>query len=404
MAVGGAKTAMTHQNDAVGRRILSPALKALIYGLLTAIALAWGIRYFEFTQTHRPPDFIPFYLGGKVAASGHIAEIYQKEAYAPYIAEIFKQGAAMTYGNYYFIRPVFQVLLYVPFSWLPYATASTLDVLINFFLLGILVWKLPDWFAAPDSWRLFIRVGLALFYPFHWAIMAGQDTLLLTLIISYAWRLAGKGKPVPAGLLLALGVYKPHFMWGLPLLMLVQKKTRMLAAFLGLSACLAAFSLVTVGPAGLRAWVSLLQDPSSDIVPSIMGNVRGLALHSGPAAGVLAATLVLVCFGVILWKGQPSQQLGAALLAPILLSPHTYWQDYALASILALASLHPVTLLVMLLPWPGFYPTPDELPIIFVSIGWLAVVATRLLLALKGPARGTASTQAAFALTAKSNP
>jgi hypothetical protein len=353
-------------------------LKKLTYLLVAAFIVIGGVQYFRYLQKNRPPDFVPFYLGGKMVFSGHIQRLYDKAAYEPFIAQFVQEGGRRTrFENYYFIRPPFQAFFYVPFSWFSYPTASALNVLLNFLLLGMLVWKLPVWFEVNSPLLPIIRLCLLIFFPFHWSITVGQDTLLLTMIIAYSFRLAAKGKDVLAGLLLGLGAYKPHLIWLLPLALIAERRWKMLFSFVAMGCGLALVSLAAVGPDGIRQWITLVQDPSSDISPPIMGNIRALGLHFGPIASGVAVGLVVVCLWLVLRRGKAQDGVTACLFAAILLSPHAYWQDYSLAAIVAMLTAHPAAQVLLLTPWPYFYNRLDELPMIFLSLAWLAAIAAK---------------------------
>ena len=207
------------------------------------LAAAWigmlliGAIFLSPRRNTRPPDFLPFYLAGKLAAAGQIAQIYHKAAYQPWIAELRASGEQMSSVDaHYFIRPAFQAFFYVPFSWFSYPVASWLALLMNVVLLGVLVWKLPVWFSVPPS----IRVLLAGFMPFLWSIGIGQDTLLLTLLVAYSLHAASRGREVLGGILLGLCVYKPHLVWAMPLALLAGGGWKMASSFLATASALGA--------------------------------------------------------------------------------------------------------------------------------------------------------------------
>jgi hypothetical protein len=370
--------------------------KILAHLLMAGALLAGGVQYFLYLEKNRPPDFLPLYLGGKLALTGRLAQVYDKEAYGPLIEQAMREGARRTkFGNYYFIRPPFQTLYYAPFALFSYPVASALGVLVNLACLGLLVWKLPGWCGMPPAGRAMVQLGLLCFYPFHWAITVGQDTLLLTLLAAYALYALRKGSEGLAGVLLALGCYEPPLVWAMKfshsfkVMTLAVASLLATAAFAGGAAVLLAISLAAVGPSGLRKWLVLVQEPSSDIRPDIMGNLRALALHFGPAIGFAAAIVVAVALAAALWKGDLYRRVTCAVLAPILLAPHSYWQDYALAAIPAVMTPGLAWRLLLLAPWQFFYTPLDELPMVAVSLAWLiAVTVPRS--AGKRPARSPA--------------
>ncbi len=338
------------------------------------VAAGIALLFLSAMREAPPPDFMPFYLGGKLARSGQIGELYHKPAYQPLIAELRSTGERMNpIDAHYFIRPAFQAFLYAPFTYFPYRTALALHVLGNLGLLGALVWKLPQWFALPAS----LRPWMLCFLPFLWSIGIGQDTLLLTLLAAGALRLAARGREIPAGILIGLCAYKPHLMWAMPLAALAAGKRRMFASSAITGGVLAAVSFLAVGPAGVRQWLNLLEAPSTDFLPHIMGNARALGLNLGAAAGVASVAGALACLAVVLRWGSFGEKFSAAVLACLLLSPHTYWQDYSLAAIVAGLDGRRWFQYLVLLPWPYFYPRKDMLPWILIAMVYLAALAWR---------------------------
>ena len=349
-------------------------MRKLLFAGAWVAMIAIGLTFLKPLRQTRPPDFMPFYFAGKLAASGQISQIYHRPAYQPLIAELRATGERMNpVDAHYFIRPAFQAYFYVPFALFSYPVASRLAILLNLALLAALIWKLPIWFPVPVA----VRPWMAGFLPFLWSIGIGQDTLLLTLLVAYSLHQAGKGHDLQAGLLLGLTVYKPHLVWLLPLVLLASGRRKMVGSFLAVAGSLAALSFAAVGPAGVREYLELVQRPSSDFMPHIMGNARGLGLQLGAAAGAATAILAAACFGITLWKGSFHSRTAAALFTALLLSPHTYWQDYSVAALAALLLRHPAGLYLLLLPWPYFYPRNDMVPLALLALGFLVTLAAR---------------------------
>lgn len=317
---------------------------------------------------------MPFYFAGKLAAGGQVAHLYDKAAYQPLIEDLRSTGERMNpIDAHYFIRPAFEAYYYIPFGLFSYRTAVALQVAVNLALLGALIWKLPVWFPLP-GW---FRICLLCFLPFLWSVGIGQDTLPITLIAAWALYRARTGDPMLPGILLGLCAYKPHLIWAMPIALLAAGKRRMPLATIATGGALAAISLALVGPAGVRQYLKLLEAPSTDFMPHIMGNVRALGLQYGPAAALAAAVLTLAGFALILWRGILVEKFSAAILTALLLSPHTYWQDYSLAAIVAAVGVYRILPFFVLLPWPHFYPRKDMLPWIFLSLLWFAAHTQR---------------------------
>jgi len=345
---------------------------------IAALLLVLAALLFPYVRQRGQPDFMPFYLGGKLAAAGQIARIYDTSAYQPLIEQMRLEGERMSpFDANYFIRPAFEAFLYVPFSWLSYRNASLLALIGNIGLLGILVWKLPVWLGVRMPRRPAIRFGLAIFYPFIWSIVLGQDTLLLTLLIGYALSPGVILRSGKAGILLGLCVWKPNLTWIIPFALMAAGRWRMAFFDLATSSLLLALSFALVGVKGFRQWVVLVQAPSSDITPSVMGNIRALSLHFGLAPSAIALLVIIVCCYFVVRHGTIFDKVSAALLAGLLISPHTYLQDYSLVAIVALLETNPMGGILLLLPWPWLYPRKDILPLVFAALFYLVFLGVK---------------------------
>jgi hypothetical protein len=336
----------------------------LLYPARNMLSLHAPQRYF-------PPDFMQFYFAGQLAADGRVAQLYNQAAHEPLVRGVGLRPEQV--GRYPIIRPAFVAYLCIPLTWFSYRTALLLVTLGNLALLGVLAWKLPAWFSLPRSWS----VGLFAFYPFVWSIGFAQDILLLTALMAYSLYSVSRGHPARGGILLGLCVFKPHLVWLVPVAWLAGGKRKAAGWFIATALTLALISFLSVGVNGVREWMGLLQQPYSDYKPETMGNLRALALHFGPAVAFLAGGLVLACLGLILWRGSWSQKLSAAVLAALLLSPHTYSYDFSLLAVVALLTAHAAVRYAVLLPWPYFYPVTDQLPWILGMLAYLVVMAAR---------------------------
>ena len=357
---------LTRESNGIARKLaqgLSWALVLLIVGLFLS-----PVRRFL------PQDFLQFYFAGRLVVSGQASQIYNRAAYEPLIAELHQLGETEL-GSQVFNRPAFYAYVFAPLGWFSYQTAVRIVFSLNAALLGILVWKLPVWFHMPAS----MRVWLLGFFPFMWSIGFGQDTLLLTLLVALALLAMGEGHETRGGVLLALALFKPHVLWLTPFALLASGKRRALCSFLAAGAALAAVSFAIVGPRGIGQWIELLQSPATDRLPERMSNLRAVGIHWGPAGLVPAAVVVVASLLVIFRRGGFQEQFAGALFGSLLLSPHTYIQDYSVVAVAA--ALIPSTPLryLVLLPWTYLGSNTNSLPLAFMAILYLAFLSLRLL-------------------------
>lgn len=357
--------------------VLARVFRAAIW--LSAALLIGAVLYLSVRRPN-PSDFEQFYFAGKLAARGQIAQLYHAQAYDPLLAELRSQGENILYiYAYRFNRPAFYAFLCIPFSWFSYHTAAKLALLINLVLFGVIVWKMPRWFPFKDFFGVdLFRPCLLLFKPFVVAIGKGQDSLLLTLLVAGSFHLAAGGAEVLAGVVLGLAAFKPHLIWVIPLALLAARKRKMLCSFLATTAALAAVSAMAVGTTGIQEWVALLRGPATNNDVDKMANVWALALRWGPAAGFAAALLTVVCLAVVLRRGSFADQFAAAILAALLLNPHTYLWDLSLLAVVAVLAVRPAARYLLVLPWFHFAPHPDvQLPWALLSLAYLAGLALK---------------------------
>jgi hypothetical protein len=318
--------------------------------LFNALILYMFLAPFRKTPVYDLPQF---YFAAKLVRSGQIARLYDTEAYRPYINELRRIDPAAAKYSLYFNRPAFEAPLFLPLAFVPFQWATKLIVAANAFLLGLVVWFLPKWFLGGHG----MRMWLFAFMPFLYSITLGQDTLLFTLIVAFAFYRSLHGEDGEAGVVLALALFKPHLLLAVPLAMAASRRWKLLGSFLAMGAALGFASFALVGWHGLQLWLRLLQAPTTDAVPWMMGNVRGLGIHLGSGMELAAAGVTAAAYLWTLRAGSYEQRLAAALLAGLLLSPHTYVQDYSTLAVVALIALHPALEYVWLLPWAYFHPT-----------------------------------------------
>jgi hypothetical protein len=367
------------------------------WGKRLLLLAAWLFVAFNFGGVLRqmvknpPSDFVLYYFGGELARSGHISQLYHKPAYEPLIADLQAQHEVLnstvtSIHSYYFLRPAFAAFLYVPYSWLTYRAATLVAIAVNLLLLGMLAWTAPLWFPFPDFFGVgLFRALFCMFAAFRAAIGQEQDIVLLALLLAYGAHLAFDGSEIAAGIVFALCSFKPHLIWALPLALLAGRKRKTLYSFLAAGLLLAAFSLIAVGPQGVREWMALLQAPSTDYRPEDMANLRAVAIHLGGTASAACALLVLAAFGFVLRRGSLADRVSAAAIVSLLLSPHTYRYELSLLAIVALLADHPAPRYLLLLPWLNFYPRPDLLPMVFGSVAYVVYLAAKPMLAARRP-------------------
>jgi hypothetical protein len=202
-------------------------------------------------------DFVEFYVIGKILNNFDAARIYDLKlavdlqhstlpsmaetqmlvfAHAPYIALLFKPFAMLPY-------------LWSYGAWLLFSAALYLGgITLLFRATGL-----------PPEHRATGFLLAASFMPFIFETWIGGQ---LSVVIFFLWTLffgfRSRNRLFLAGLVLALGIFKPTLI-ALPLAMLViGRRWRILQGFATGAAAVAALSIGLVGVAGCRAWVNTL--------------------------------------------------------------------------------------------------------------------------------------------------
>lgn len=340
-------------------------------GWITAVLFALLIDWlFLQRMTDRYVDFPQFYFAGELVAAGKVGQIYDTSAYVPLMKAVpIRLGEASVYFN----RPAFAALLCWPLAWFSFHTAQQIFIAINFGLWGLLVWKLPVWFRAPS----YLRVPLLCFYPFAFSAGLRQDTLALTLLVGWALGSLLRRDHALAGIVLSLALIKPHLVLLVPVFLLVNGKLRALYGFVGAAVALGLLSFGLVGVPGISQWLALLAAPTTDYMPETMGNLRGLGLAFGTPLAIGAGLGVAACLWAVWRHGSIKEQLTVFLITSLLISPHTYKQDYAYLAIVALISLSPWVRYSILIPWYFFWPGQEMYPMLAVVLMCLAINSFR---------------------------
>ena len=314
----------------------------------------------------RQIDVPQFFAVGHILREGKIARLYDHDSYRNFIALAGN-------NSLYYNRPPFHALALLPFGYMSYSTFLLIAKIGSYLLFALAVWLIPRWFPGITH----ARPLLLCFPPFLYSVAVGQDTILLTLIVGYGAYLILRNKDLAGGVTLALGLFKPHLLWAVPIALAAQRRWRALFGFCGMSLLLAILSLALIGPHGIGQWLEVLKAPTTDIMPEQMGNIRGLSYRIGTVPSLAIAGVAAVAFVVCAWKRSTQVALAAALFVGPLLVPHSYLQDYSPGAIAALLSPYPANSFVVLIPWELFWPekTISGIPFALTGLVFLCVLA-----------------------------
>jgi Glycosyltransferase family 87 len=275
-------------------------------------------------------------------------------------------------------HPIFEELLFVPFTYFSFRVAYLLWTFLNVVLTALTLVIVKKTFSEVGGlgWPLMFLMVTG-FAPAVRALMQGQDSILLLFLVMLGVSLLMKRKDVWAGAALGAGLFKFHIVIPLALVLAVRRP-RLLAGLACVAALLVAISVATLGWGGVFEYVRVvlqMEGHGAGGTPATaMPNLRGLTaeLFRGSGAGAAnVATIVasIVVLGIVLWRvGRADTPLRYA---------------FAVASVTGMmvsyhAVIHDLTLvlpLVLVLFSAGETTTPSEM---WIDIGLLFLIYTGL--------------------------
>jgi hypothetical protein len=295
------------------------------------------------------PDFTIFYSSGSILTQGLGRQLYDEPTQYR-VQQQFAAGVSIRQGPLPYNHPPFEALAFVPFSFLSYPVAYCLCTLFYLmclvFILRVLLPSLPGLVSVPVVACLFIWVA---FFPIFFALLQGQDVLLLVLLFSAVYVLLRKNSDIAAGCCLALGLFRFHLTVPLLLILLWQQRSKAILGFLSTAAVLGLISIAIVGWQGALSYpgqvlqMERAMELHQTIFPLRMANIRGLLASLLPIPSRLTSNLVVGVFslGLLLFairkcKWKTASQIefdlsfSLCVIVTVLVSYHTLPYDLSL--------------------------------------------------------------------------
>jgi hypothetical protein len=333
-----------------------PKLAARLYVagvLLVHVLVLWNAR--DLIRKGYP-DFTIYYTAGTILRQGAGRDLYDDVKQFE-VQKQFAPQVATRLGALPFNHPPFEGVLFLPLTWLSYQEAYLSWMLANLAMLAALPILLRPHVPLLATWPAPAWIGISLaFFPIFFALLQGQDAILLMFLYGLAFVALRKDRLVAAGAWLACGLFKFHLVLPFLLLLLIQQRTfqqrkRILYGFVAVGAALGVVSLAAVGAQALISYphyvLSLEKTMARGaIMPSDMPNLRGalyLLASKMPYFDLLAVALSAALFLVAAWvlrtRDDPEDEktndlkFALAVFATVLVSYHGLGYDLCILAL-----------------------------------------------------------------------
>jgi hypothetical protein len=285
-------------------------------GLIQPHGIIWGA------------DFLSYWSAGKLALSGHAADVYNIDRMATIHKLASPDNMAVTAYHY----PPFFLLVLAPLATLPYLVAYLLFISLTLGLWLALLWQLRPKIST---------VVMAMLFPGTWmCILAGQNAFLTAALAGYTlWSLT-KNRINAGSIACTALLYKPQLalLPGCMTAWTALRQRRFETIFIGMASVLV-LVVLTLLIFGAQSWiafwhnssyaVALLEESSiplsTMISPFAALREQGASLPIAYMAQGLCALSSLIIVGRI-WQKSTSASLNIAAVssAILLISPHMF--------------------------------------------------------------------------------
>ena len=205
-------------------------LKSAVLLYLAGMVMIHALVFWSVRESVRKgySDFTIYYCAGTIVRQGLGHQLYdnitQFNVQREFSPEVAIRLDALPYNH-----PPFEAVFFAPFSYVSYPFAFELWTLANLaMLISLPFMLLPELSHLQDYPPPFwVLAGLG-FFPIFFALLQGQDAILLLFLYTLAFICLRKNRNLFAGGWLALGLFKPHLILPFIFLLLVQGRKKVL--------------------------------------------------------------------------------------------------------------------------------------------------------------------------------
>jgi len=300
----------------------------------------WFILFLS--STHMLLDFATLYTGGGLVAEGHRALLFDMPMQMEFQHRVLRLTKFFPFNHL-----AYESLLFAPLALLPFKYALWIWRILSVGMLMLGTRQLADLFHAARAHIFWIAVCC---FPVGVAVVQGQDSLLLLLLLSSAMTCLKRDQDTMAGFLLALALFKPQLILPIAAILIWRRGYKFICGFLFGAALVVGLSTAVTGFKGWQQMTTLWRYDVSSAADQIssfaksMPNLRGILSAVGlsaDAALVFSAVLSVLLFMLVAWQLR-REHSPLILFPPLvaltrLLSPHVNAHDLSILLIPILA-------------------------------------------------------------------
>jgi hypothetical protein len=325
-------------------RVIRGAVVLLIVSL--GIAYAWFSFPANREDTSRLLDFSEFYAAGEMVRHGLGNSLYDLRVQAEFQLKVAPVHA-------FYLRPPFEALLFVPFTYLSYRAAYAAWLMFSLAILSgaarliqgntnVLDAMLQYTRGIPVDFGLLLLVFLT-FSPTMDCLLIGQDSALMLMIYTLVFLALKRGRELEAGGLLALGLFKFHLVLPFAIIFALRRRGLFVLGFAGIALLLIAISVLVSGPGVLVSYPAMFLNSKYRMLmgfqPEYAANIRGLIYLITPSKipGVISGAVVAALSAFLLWvtariwrDSEFELCFSAAVIAALLTGYHSFVYDLSL--------------------------------------------------------------------------
>jgi hypothetical protein len=246
-------------------------------------------------------------------------------------------------------HPPFEALIFAPLSTLSYQNAFLAWGCLNLVMLTALPYLLRPHLTilqlASPAWLFLASLA---FFPIATALLQGQDTILVLLLLTATFVALKQNKEFTAGCWLGLGMFRFHLILPIVLVWVLRRKLRALGGWALVTTTLVLISIGIVGWRGALAYPTYVGSfektlESKIAFATLMPNLRGLVallfaavLPSFVLRGLtISLSVAIVYAAAVAGKGKEEGagtdlSFSLCLLATILAGYHSFVHDLAI--------------------------------------------------------------------------